>query len=169
MKLSSANLLQLFSVVAVSACAGPASVNGDFDPILPFGPESPWTARPSLEDARRIIPPMVLATRELQSVFLRCKIAASGRLADCEVDHESRSGIGLGNAALEAAGLSSLKPVLTNGEPSAGRFVSVSMNFDVGGAVDRTDFGGIYPFLIDLSDSNPGPVILLSPARSKIR
>lgn len=158
-----ANLLHLFAALTVSACAGPPPISSEFDPTLPFGPESPWIARPSLEDARRIIPPSVLATHELQTVHLRCEIAPSGRLVDCEVDQESRPGLGLGKAALEAVALSSLKPTLINGEPSAGRFVNVSMIFDVGGSVDRTDHR-IYPFLIALSDSRPSPVTLLPPA-----
>jgi hypothetical protein len=155
-------LLHIIAVAALSSCAAPGPSSRDYDPTLPFGPESPWTARPSLEDARRIVPAAVLATNEFQSVHLRCRIAPPGNLADCEIDHESRPGLGLGDAALEAARLSSLKPTLSTGEPSRGRFVSVSMNFDVGGAVNRTDYGGIYPFLIQLSDSKPEPVVVLS-------
>lgn len=148
--------------ITLSACASPAPIPVKFDPTLPFGPESPWVARPSLEDARRIIPPAVRATQQLQIVHLRCQIAPSGHLIPCEVDHESRPGLGLGEAALQAAALSSLKSTLTNGEMSAGRFVSVSMSFDVGGPVGRTDHR-IYPFLIALSNSKPSPVTLLPP------
>ena len=154
-------LLHIIAVAALSSCAAPGPSRRDYDPTMPFGPASPWTARPSLEDARRIVPAAVIATNELQIVHLRCRIAPPGNLADCEVDYESRPGLGLGAAALEAARLSSLKPTLSTGEPSRGRFVSVSMNFDVGGAVNRPNYGGIYPFLFQLSDSKPEPLVVL--------
>jgi hypothetical protein len=154
-------LLHIIAVAALSSCAAPGPSRRDYDPTMPFGPASPWTARPSLEDARRIVPAAVIATNELQIVHLRCRIAPPGNLADCEVDYESRPGLGLGAAALEAARLSSLKPTLSTGEPSRGHFVSVSMNFDVGGAVNRPNYGGVYPFLFQLSDSKPEPLVVL--------
>jgi hypothetical protein len=155
--------LGLLVIAVVAGCAAPASVRNDYDPTMPFGPQSPWLARPSAEASRRITPSAVSATRELQSAYIRCRIAASGRLANCVVDHESLPGAGLGRAALEAAQLSFLRPMLTNGEPSAGRFVGVSMHFDVGGPVDRADYGQIFPVLDGLSDTMPRPAVVLNP------
>lgn len=151
-----AMLLALAASVAAGACSTPLQNADSYDPRQPFGLQSPWVRRPSFEDARRITPAAVLATHELQQVALRCRVAAQGALENCQVDLESQPGIGLGEAALEAARLSSLKAELTNGAASEGHFVDITMVFDVGGPPDRTDHG-IYPGLWGLYPSMPSP------------
>lgn len=149
-------LLALAASVVAGACSTPPRNADSYDPRQPFGPQSPWVRRPSFEDARRITPPAVLATHELQQVALRCRVAAQGALENCKVDLESQQGIGLGEAALEAARLSSLKTEITNGAASEGHFVNITMVFDVGGPPDRTDHG-VYPSLWGLYPSMPSP------------
>ena len=139
------------------ACSSGAQHLAPHDPERPFGSQSPFVRRPSLDDARRITPLALRATRTLQQAALRCRVAAGGALESCVVDLESQPDVGLGKAALEAAELTSLRETLATGAPSEGNFVSITIVFDLGGAPDRSDYGGVYPGLFGLFPSMPSP------------
>lgn len=146
-------------VLALTAgCSSLEPVRSSEHSTQPFGLESPWIARPSTEASIRITPLAALASGQLQQVWLRCQIADGGMLSDCEIDHESQQGIGLGRAAIEAARLCSLKPKLANGTTSKGRFVSVGMVFDTGGAAGSDH--RIYPILSGIYDTKPAPAVV---------
>ncbi len=92
--------------------------------------EYPWVRRPTQQDALRLIPDAVMQGGRFEQVWMRCELTADGGLTDCVVDVETRSGIGLGNAALAAAKLVQVEPATAHGVPVGGLYSYVVMTFE---------------------------------------
>lgn len=91
----------------------------------------PWVAKPTVADSERITPPTV-DRRGTEQVLMSCELAMDGALTNCEVDLESREGIGLGEAALDAASLTKIEPTLPSGMSVVGLHADVVMIFALG-------------------------------------
>jgi protein TonB len=90
-----------------------------------------WVREPSSRDFARYFPRRALDEGQSGSVTLDCVIGGNGRL-DCSVAHESPSGYGFGDAAINIARQTRVRSTLPDGSPAAGRHLRLPLSFRAG-------------------------------------
>jgi len=88
-----------------------------------------WLPPPAQADPLRYYPEAAQKRRVEGAATLACIVTAQGVLSACRVEAEAPAGWGFGEAALKMTPLFRMKPKAKDGQPVAGRPVSIPIRF----------------------------------------
>ena len=99
-------------------------------PQSPVHPNCPagwtdWLHLPSAEDLVRIMP----SGEHEGFARMRCTVGENGRFTGCNVLEEQPSGRGFSDAALKLSSYFRVRPTNCEGEPSAGKSITIPIHF----------------------------------------
>jgi len=118
-----------FALVVMLQAQSPSAAGAPPDLNLVTAPN--WVRRPSGNDLARLNPSAAKSTGAEGRTITECRVAAGGRLEDCQTLTESPSGLGFGQSSIELMKKFKMDPVDRSGAPVAGRKVKVPVRWYV--------------------------------------
>jgi protein TonB len=96
------------------------------DPIIR---DPRWVSRPNADEFARFYPERALRMGKEGEATLRCQVAASGQLHDCQVSGETPENFGFGRAAIQLARYMKIAPKTIDGQPVDGGILVEPIKF----------------------------------------
>jgi TonB family protein len=115
----------------------------------PVVTEPSWRRMPSIEDIAEHYPDKAREAVVGGRVMLGCRVAASGRLNNCEVLSEDPEGYDFGIAALGLVGLMEMNPRTVDGKPVGDGLVRVPLKFTAPAEEGEGEDGDAWPADMD--------------------
>lgn len=118
-----------------------------------------WDRLPTETEMWANFPPRALASRESGAALLECEVGVEGTLEKCTAKpYGGRSELGFTEAALSISKLMRLAPLTRYRMRTAGSFIAVPVQFDLGSVQDR-------PIVPSASHPTPSPPVPPRPIR----
>lgn len=91
--------------------------------------EATWIRTPTVPELKALYPEQMGKTGAKGLAVADCVVSATGALDQCEIDHDSRPGLGFAPAALQALKLFQTSPTAADGRPVAGLHVALLLSW----------------------------------------
>lgn len=120
----------LLALAAFAIAAAPPQPSGA--PAAPIAADDLiWLQKPTGDDVARTFPDKAVRIGRPGAVLLECQIDGKGLLTACQVQAETPSGFGFGDAGLDIAQRFRAAPLSRSGRPTAGAIVRIPFPYQL--------------------------------------